>query len=79
MSETAQNTSSNLNQKAKGVIKGRDIQQSVTVSFEESALGCTKEITYARNENCETCDGTGVKPGSIPTKCMACDGKGYII
>ena len=79
MSETAQNTSQNLNQKAKGVIKGRDIQQSVTVSFEESALGCTKEITFSRNENCETCDGTGVKPGGIATKCMTCDGKGYII
>ena len=66
MSETAQNTSSfSSNQKGKGIIKGRDIQQSVTVSFEESALGCTKEISFARNENCETCDGSGAKPNAI--------------
>ena len=37
---------------AKGTIKGRDIQQTVNVTFEESALGCTKMITFARNETC---------------------------
>ena len=37
---------------AKGTIKGRDIQQTVNVTFEESALGCTKLISFARNETC---------------------------
>ena len=63
----------------KGTIKGRDIQQTVNVSFEESALGCTKEVTFARNETCQTCDGTGAKPGAVESKCTVCDGKGYII
>ena len=64
---------------AKGTIKGRDIQQTVNVTFEESALGCTKMISFARNETCQTCDGTGHKPGAIETKCTTCDGKGHII
>jgi len=33
----------------KGIIKGRDVQQNMTVSFTESALGCSKEISFARN------------------------------
>ena len=36
----------------KGTIKGRDVQLGVKVTFEESALGCDKEVTFNRNENC---------------------------
>ena len=61
MSETAAN-SQTATRKGKGVIKGRDVQQNVTVSFEESARGCSKEISFARNENCQTCEGSGAKP-----------------
>lgn len=78
MSETA-NSSTTTTKKAKGVIKGRDIQQNVTVSFQESALGCTKDITYARNENCETCDGSGAKPRAVQTICTVCNGNGHIV
>jgi len=61
------------------VIKGRDIQQDITVSFKESALGCSKDISFARNENCETCEGTGAKPKAMQTKCQVCNGTGHIV
>lgn len=77
MTETEQQSSQTKN--TKGVIKGRDIQQAITVTFKESALGCTKEISFARNENCDTCEGTGAKPGATQVKCQVCNGAGHIV
>lgn len=70
---------STARQQGKGVIKGRDVQLDITLTFEEAALGCTKEVSYVRNEVCQTCDGTGSKPGSRETTCKTCNGKGYIV
>ena len=75
----AQAASARPGASSKGTIKGRDIQQAIKVSFEESALGCTKDVSFARNENCQTCDGSGAKPGSNQSKCIVCNGKGHII
>ena len=77
MTETEQQSSST--KKTKGVIKGRDIEEEVKISFKESALGCSKDITFARNENCETCDGSGAKPGAVQSKCIVCNGTGSIV
>ena len=79
MNETTTNSQGPQSKKAKGVIKGRDIQQNVAVSFKESALGCSKDISFARNENCGTCDGSGAKPGIKETKCTVCNGSGHIV
>lgn len=65
--------------RGKGIIKGRDVQQATTISFKESALGCTKEVSFARNEVCQTCDGTGEKPRAPRARCTACNGSGYIV
>jgi molecular chaperone DnaJ len=78
MTETENNSASHQ-KKAKGVIKGRDIQEAVIVSFEESALGCEKDVSFARNENCVTCDGSGAKPLAPQTKCVVCNGTGHIV
>ena len=51
--------SSESTKKNKGVIKGRDVQVEINVSFEESGLGCEKIVTFNRNEVCQTCDGSG--------------------
>jgi molecular chaperone DnaJ len=50
----------------------------VSVSFEEAALGCDKEIDITRTEVCSTCHGTRSQPGSQPARCTACDGTGQI-
>jgi molecular chaperone DnaJ len=61
------------------VIRGRDVQKEITVSFKESALGCSKDIDFARNENCETCEGTGAKPKAVQNKCRVCNGTGHLV
>ncbi|MDE6059108.1 MAG: molecular chaperone DnaJ [Clostridia bacterium] len=57
---------------------GEDIQINVPLSFMDAAKGCTKEITYARNEPCPSCKGTGAKNGSAYKTCQKCGGKGQV-
>jgi molecular chaperone DnaJ len=57
---------------------GNDLRYNISVSFEEAALGCEKEIEISRTEVCSTCRGTRARPGSQPTRCSTCDGAGQI-
>jgi molecular chaperone DnaJ len=58
--------------------RGNDLRYTVSLTFEEAALGCEKEIDVARTELCPTCHGTRSRPGSQPARCTACDGTGQI-
>lgn len=61
-----------------GPRKGENIRASVTLSFEEAAFGCEKQITVNRVETCPDCGGTGAKPGTSPETCPDCHGTGQI-
>ena len=56
--------------------RGADLRYDVTLSFEEAATGKRLKIRVPRTEACETCQGTGARPGSSPTACPACGGRG---
>lgn len=56
--------------------KGRDLEYSMEIGFEEAAKGFTTEITYTREIHCSECSGSGVKPGSSRQKCYECGGTG---
>ena len=58
--------------------RGADLQHKVTVTFEEAALGCKKDIKINRIERCFQCQGSGAKPGSQPSRCPTCNGNGRI-
>jgi len=58
--------------------RGADIRYKISITFEEAALGCEKEIEITRTEVCPNCSGTGSNPGSQPTRCSACDGTGQV-
>jgi molecular chaperone DnaJ len=58
--------------------RGADLRYRITISFEEAALGCEKEVDVTRTEACSTCQGTGSKPGSQPSRCPSCDGTGKV-
>jgi len=62
-----------------GPSRGRDLEYQMEISFEDAAKGVEKTITIARYENCETCDGSGAKPGSKQERCPKCGGKGRIV
>lgn len=61
-----------------GPKKGADLRYSLDITFEEAFLGTEKVINISRNENCNTCKGTGAKPGTKPEKCSVCGGTGQI-
>lgn len=61
-----------------GPRKGADIKHNIEITFEESFLGANKEITISRNEECNTCHGTGAKPGTNTVTCSTCHGTGQI-
>jgi len=61
-----------------GPIPGDDIRYNLTISFEEAAFGVEKEITIPREEACETCHGSGAKPGTEPVTCKTCNGTGQV-
>ena len=58
--------------------KGSSVRQSVTISFEEAAFGCEKEIAIGRIEQCDTCKGTGCEPGTTAETCSNCRGTGVV-
>jgi molecular chaperone DnaJ len=57
---------------------GADLSCGITITFEEAALGCKKEITILRTEHCSLCQGVGAKPGTSPTRCPSCNGTGQV-
>ncbi len=61
-----------------GPQRGDDISQRVTISFEEAAFGCKKEIKYTKVDKCSECGGTGCAEGTSPKTCTKCNGTGQV-
>lgn len=49
-----------------GPVQGNDLQHRISITFEEAAFGCEKQVDFFRNELCDTCGGTGAKPVRQP-------------
>ena len=58
--------------------RGRDIQITLTLTFEEAVFGAEKEVQFTRQEVCPTCHGTGAAPGTRPQTCPTCHGSGVV-
>ena len=58
--------------------RGDDVQERVTISFEEAAKGCKRTVETTRIENCSECGGSGAAKGSMPKTCPECGGRGQV-
>ena len=58
--------------------KGADLRHDLTITFEEAAFGCEKEIEIAKLDTCPSCHGTGADPGTTPIRCPQCSGTGEV-
>jgi len=58
--------------------QGSDLQYTMTLSFEDAVFGKETEIEIPREENCETCNGSGAKPGTKAETCGHCHGSGQL-
>lgn len=61
-----------------GPRRGNDREASLRLTFEEAAFGVKKDVSITRQEKCETCGGSGAKPGSDVKTCPRCGGTGQI-
>lgn len=58
--------------------RGRDISIDIEVSFKESILGGTRSVLITKVGKCDTCSGSGAKPGTSMDTCTGCNGAGRI-
>ncbi len=61
-----------------GPQKGDSLRVGLTLTFEEAAFGCTKEINISKVEECPDCHGSGCAGGTSPETCPDCHGSGTI-
>lgn len=57
-------------------VRGRDIKESIKITFIEAAFGTKKTLNISRSESCEKCNGTGAKEGTGMKTCPQCRGTG---
>ena len=58
--------------------RGEDMQERVTISFEEAAKGCKRTVETTRVEACAECGGSGAAKGTSPKSCPECGGRGQV-
>jgi molecular chaperone DnaJ len=56
--------------------RGRDLETDVHVSFEQAMEGAQVPVSVTVAAPCPTCNGSGAKPGTQPTVCSRCEGRG---
>lgn len=60
------------------VYRGNDLSYSMEITLEEAAKGKDAQIRIPSWDNCDTCHGSGAKPGTQPKTCTTCGGQGSV-
>ncbi len=61
-----------------GPQRGQDLRYDIEITLEQAYAGAEVEITVPSSVTCETCEGSGAKPGTSPTVCGTCGGAGRV-
>jgi molecular chaperone DnaJ len=56
--------------------RGADLEAQVSISFDQAVRGAQVPLQVPMQATCDTCHGTGAKPGTTPTVCPRCEGRG---
>ena len=56
--------------------RGADLEAQVSISFDQAVSGAQVPLQVPMQATCDTCHGTGAKPGTTPTVCPRCEGRG---
>lgn len=57
-------------------VRGRDLETEVPLSFDQAINGAQVSVTVPKQSRCATCHGSGAEPGTAPTTCPRCEGRG---
>lgn len=60
------------------VFRGADLRYELSLTLEQAVFGDTINLTLPTLVNCETCKGSGAKPGTKPVTCKTCEGAGQV-
>jgi molecular chaperone DnaJ len=60
------------------VFRGNDLSYAMDISLEEAAAGKKTEIRIPSYDECDTCHGSGAKPGTSAKTCGTCQGQGVV-
>ncbi len=63
----------------RGVPRGYDLETQVVIDLEDVLSGTEVDVEFTRLDVCETCTGSGAKPGSGPIVCETCSGQGKVM
>ena len=63
---------------AGGPRRGEDLTYHLQVTLEDIVQESSREIEVPRSEVCQTCNGSGAKPGTTPQRCGTCGGSGQV-
>jgi molecular chaperone DnaJ len=58
--------------------RGFDLETQVELTLQEVATGTEKTIEFEKQDMCDTCKGSGAKPGTSPVVCVQCGGAGRV-
>ena len=61
-----------------GPRRGSDLTAQLNLDFEDAATGLTTTLYLTSDAQCSTCSGSGAKPGTHPTVCGICGGRGVV-
>ena len=60
------------------VYRGADLRYELVMDLQQAVFGDTVNVELPTLEACETCDGSGAKPGTSPVTCDTCGGHGQV-
>jgi molecular chaperone DnaJ len=60
------------------VARGYDLETEVSLTLDDVLTGCERDVEFTRLDICDTCTGSGAKPGSKPITCATCGGHGKV-
>jgi len=63
----------------RGVARGYDLETDVEIELEQVLDDTSVDVDFTRLDVCETCNGSGAKPGTEPIPCVACGGQGQVV
>jgi molecular chaperone DnaJ len=59
--------------------RGEDVRYDLELTFEEAVFGMNADIQVPRMDRCDRCRGAGSEPGSGPSQCPTCHGRGEVL
>ncbi len=62
----------------RGPARGYDLETEVSIELKDVLSGAERDVEFTRLDVCESCTGSGAKPGSEPIKCPTCGGQGRV-